>query len=315
MGPDDEELDALRQKAEQHVAQGKHRPASRALEALRQRQPSLARATWFMTLEEAIEDLRDQAGSARKEAAAATLPDRSLRPSRVILGLLLFLGLALVGLSTLAATGRALHVVNATPFEATVRVQGREQPLVVAPGGHETVEVGEGRKTVVVELPDGSRSHEVELRTGPLQRLSSNSAFILNVRGAAALLWREGVYTNVPDTRSQARPPRVEFGQPFSVFHDVDYVFRPLPTSTLVEGQRLTDTRLSQLTVLDGAPSEVVHKFPPNVDLDTQLAYLELHLRLAPTDAATIVAYRQLGATQGAGQRVSRFLRELREAR
>jgi hypothetical protein len=234
--------------------------------------------------EGAFDDLWDQAAFEEKATEART-PWGCLL---LVLAPILIAAASILGRPWLEARARPLHVVNGSPWPATVRAAGLE--ALVPPGGRTALPVGEGRHAVTVVTPRGEERVDAELATGWGERLDGvRSVFVLNVLGAAALVEREVMYgvTVHGETSAASQPharPRVHAGRPFEVFRKVDDPFTTPPP--LLYDRLKYPTRLALAWPGEGRGVVEALQLVAQDDPAAAAALLELHRRLAPDDTA-----------------------------
>jgi len=214
---------------------------------------------------------------------------------------------ALAFASHRVAAARTVHVFNATPAAAVVRFPGDGGPVVeVAPGGEGRVVVPEGDYAVVVEARGARREVAVDVRTDPLDRLSREPLFVLDVGGASAFLWEEAAYGPAGATAAP-RPPRLRCGVPFLRFEHVDYPFAAFPDA--VESGSPSGGTRTRVERLRGSPAAVLAAHGDAAPAaDEVLGWLETRLAFAPDDAATAAEYVRRARAAGAADRAEAFL-------
>jgi len=152
---------------------------------------------------------------------------------------------------------------------------------------------------------------QVTLRDGPYQAAITTGAgepvetvdltirrgtHVLNVRAAAAILWREIVYREKPRPDAPARY-KLHFGKSFLAFPTINYPFTEAPdTITVDEGKG--PYHRTALSVLEEPPSKVFSYFPEDARPAVLVKFLEHFLTRDPGDAAlfgryTLFAYQE----------------------
>ncbi|MCW8139790.1 MAG: hypothetical protein KIT58_12905 [Planctomycetota bacterium] len=234
-------------------------------------------------------------------AADEEPPTRARIPSALVLfvlaPLLLCIGSMIVP-PILEARGRALHVVNATPWPATVEVGKRT--TTVGPGRRERLEVGEGRHTIVVTSPGGEERLEAVMQTTWGERTSDRrTVFVLNVLGAAALHEHEVAYGR---TRSTAPPPapKIRWGETFLAVPHVHDAFKTPPDSVAARKGSIPLRRWLDWPGEGAAAADMIAAVADH-DRGAAAGLLALHRRLCPEDPD--LAALAAGWARGGGER------------
>jgi hypothetical protein len=194
----------------------------------------------------------------------------------------------------LVAHRRELHVVNATPWPATVRVDAElvevppQQRVVLAPG--------EGSHQVQVTTPRGTDEFEIEMRTPWSKREQARQpVFVLNVLGAALLARQEVVYGSPALQAGSDYLARQQLysGERLATVPDVDYPFGEPPTSV---GSSAGATSRWQLVWIGQGlgPADVSELVTGQVLYSEQRAYLEHQRELYPDDQQLLDALNRL---------------------
>lgn len=231
------------------------------------------------------------------------MTDAPAPPSRRKLALVALVPAALVAAfvisSVLAARDRVLHVINAAPGKATVRLDGGE-PLEVPSGVRLAVPIAEGEHVAEVERDGKTSTVPLPMRTSFLTRLGALPAWVLNIEGAAPLLVESAIYAEgVPEPR----PPRILFGDPFVALEEVHVAFERFPEE--VEGATVALTRID---LFPGEPAAVLARLPRTLPPSRLMDWAELRLRLDPTDEALLQGYRDLISSEEEWTRCTAFL-------
>ncbi|REK09484.1 MAG: hypothetical protein DWQ37_18815 [Planctomycetota bacterium] len=207
------------------------------------------------------------------------------------------------GINYYISTHRTLHLVNGFDRPLEVRVDGGE-PQVVAARSRTAFPIAEGHHRAVVtadrkQLADD----EFDITAGFWERFVDSPVYVLNAGGGGAVVWEEAVYSEKPVPGGSGR---LETGQAFVSFHDVDFPFEEFPQTIKVEGSKsVTKTRVG---VLQLAPEEIFYLPPGLVSVDTQLAFAETHLALGTDSKAALETYAQVAASEGQEERAREFL-------
>jgi len=197
-----------------------------------------------------------------------------------------------------------LFVVNGLPKPVRVAIDGGP-PLEVAPGGREKLTLPEGAHRASIRRADGTESTlDFSMENGFFERFGQDTAFVLNPAGAATLVWQEILYSTVPDPTHE-NPSELRFGEEFTVFRDVDYMFREAPDELETESSRTTKTVVQVLPV---EPADILAQMPQFEPLVEALQYGEHQLPLRPNDANLLQSYLFVATLAESLERAERFL-------
>lgn len=174
------------------------------------------------------------------------------------LGWMLLAAVVLLGLCLIPAMQSPtirVHLVNGTPYPATVTIDGSDH--LVPPYERKAVDVKPGERTVVVQHPWEETSHTWELAP-----TDAKVALLVNVAGAAPLLIDEREYART--AAEAARDPldqvRLEYGRTFVRLTDVQYVFEPWPETIRVQADHVGNPVRRRLTVQLAPPEEILNE-------------------------------------------------------
>lgn len=213
-----------------------------------------------------------------------------------------------------AASNQTLHLVNGLPEQVTVVIDDEGDGTVVGPGrtnagdgmvvgpSRTSVKVAEGKHRAVIRRQGGSEETvEFEIENSIFQRFSSKTVFVLNVAGAANLLWQEALYTVQPDPNAE-NPYRVHFAEEFLTFRGVDYPFEEFPDEISMEGSSATRSRVG---VLDAPPLSILMMLsdPPEM-----LRFAEHHLTINPADEMLLQVYSAISMGSDQTERCRAYL-------
>jgi len=203
-----------------------------------------------------------------------------------------------------AASHQKLHIVNGLRVGVTVSVDGGGG-IGVGAKSHTMATVGEGRHRAVIGKEHGDEeSVAFEVANSLEQRIRGDSAFVLNVAGAATLVREEAVYSARPQAGGVA-PRRFYFGEPFMTFHGIDYAFGEFPKSVR---SKSGPTRKTRLFVAEAEPAVLFELFPAETPVERRMAFAEHQLRLNPEDEGLLSHYYVVGAGEGRLERCREFL-------
>ena len=184
---------------------------------------------------------------------------------------------------------RTLHVVNGYSVPVEVRLDSGER-VSVPPGEIRTLSLAEGahRATTVIDGREG-RGVEFAVESTWIKRLFADPVFVLNVDGAAVVLWEKTVYGPVAVQNEPVMDARFYIGKSFISLDEVDYLFQPFPDKLTVEKKKLvTKTRIGVERV---SPGNVLLGAPDAVSPSDRLDFAEAHLRTSPVDADLLEKY------------------------
>ena len=204
------------------------------------------------------------------------------------------------------ASRQELHVLNWLPDETVVVIDGGE-PITVRSRTRRVTRVPEGKRRAIIRRSDGTDGTvEFEVRNGFWERFRGDSLFVLNVDGAADLIWVETTYQARPAPGGTATQ-RVHFGESFLEFRGIDFRFRGFPESIELDSnsQVVKRKRVGMLAV---PPTEALGAFPGSTTPAQHLDYTEHHLGLTPQDTALMDVYRLMCFGTGEVERMRTFL-------
>lgn len=204
------------------------------------------------------------------------------------------------------STHQPLHVVNQLPADATVTVPGHD-PLVISPGERKIVKVPEGQYNIDIQVEKNpSQSVRVDISNKWYQRFFSNKLFILNVAGAAVIIWEETTYSETPKPNDPYKY-RLYVGESFITVDKVNYKFEPFPeTISLESGTPELRTRVDIFRVAPHIMAAIL--VDANIAPQKILTYLEAHLGIIHEDESLLGTYLILSQTGNDLKRAINFL-------
>ncbi|MBN2295568.1 MAG: hypothetical protein JXM70_24270 [Pirellulales bacterium] len=198
----------------------------------------------------------------------------------------------LMGFNYYRKNNHTMHVVNNLAVTAKLDIDG-EHVLVVPPGGHVQTSVSEGEHHAVFKC-DGREDDEVSFKIDSdfAHRMTDSMVYILNVAGAADILYQRIMYSDPP--REDGNSHRIIFAKKFIEFKNVDFAFKDIPKEVPLPQGKMSCMKTA-ISVLDCPPSSGFSLLPEGTAVDEQMRYAEHHLNLCPDDIGLLVAYRRLG--------------------
>ncbi len=211
----------------------------------------------------------------------------------------------LVGFNYYRKINRPLHVVNNLAVAAELDIDG-EHLLVVPPGGHVETTVSEGSHKAVFKC-EGKEDDEVAFAIDAdfNQRIFDSAVYVLNVDGAADILYQRVLYSHPP--REDGNSHRIMFGKKFLKIKGIDFVFTDPPDEIELPSGSNSCVKTA-VSVLKCLPSEGFYCLAEGTGVEEQMRYAEHHLWRCPEDAGLMVAYWQLNLS---GEHLDRCLRFL----
>ncbi|MBN2023494.1 MAG: tetratricopeptide repeat protein [Pirellulales bacterium] len=206
--------------------------------------------------------------------------------------------------SSYSSRHQTLFVLNALPVSADITIDGDDFGSV-QPRATMKISLAEGSHQAAIRYGDGKEETvDFAVENGPIERFTGKTAFVLNVAGAADVLWQEIVYRAVP--RPGEGSHRIYHSQKFVAIRDIDYAFAKAPHE-IDRGSKQSVTK-TMLTMLDTAPAETLGLFPEGTAIPEMLEYAETHLRLDPEDRSLLESYCTLAVYSGEQDRCRAFL-------
>jgi hypothetical protein len=207
---------------------------------------------------------------------------------------------SVLALNAYISLHRDLHVVNGFSVPVLVCLEDGQQ-AEVPPGGRVTLTIGEGpHEASVTANGRPLTSGPFEVSSTLLARFFKQPVFVLNAGCGATVLWEETVYG-----KQTAGSMRLNAGQPFVMFDNVDFVFAQFPKTMKTAGIPAKKTRVELFPL----SAEQVMTAPLNLlSVSDRLTLAEAHLQLKPDDPALLAAYLQISEQHSQGQRAREFL-------
>jgi tetratricopeptide (TPR) repeat protein len=211
------------------------------------------------------------------------------------------------------STHRTLHVVNGYDRPVTVRLESGGA-VDVPPHSFRTLSVSEGSHQATVVGTDGmpDRTTDFTITSNFAARLIKDPVFVLNVDGAAVVVYEKAIYREKPVNDDAEAEYKFHVGQPYVAFDDVDYVFKELPKELRVEGKKATKTRVGFET---HDPAGVMFGAPDEVTADDRLKFVEAHIQMNPDDEDLMGKYLAYAALTDQSARTMKFFQSGLERR
>jgi tetratricopeptide (TPR) repeat protein len=228
----------------------------------------------------------------RKSEAALGVQQSQLPPRKLNLKRLigwstagLAIALILLGSNYYIARHRMLHVVSVFSQPISAEVPGYGS-VKLANRGIDSITLPEGKHRVII---GGAVRQEVDfvIHSGFFERWFQNPVSILNVGGAAMLLWEETTYSVNP-IQGVAHPFRVYYGEPFLHLPDVDYRFEAFPEKISTESSTIRKTRIG---LLNAPPMGLFLTYAKKNQYDEAMKLAEWQMRLHPETADFLPGY------------------------
>jgi hypothetical protein len=204
------------------------------------------------------------------------------------------------------STHQPLHVVNQLPADAKVTIPGHD-PLVISPGERKIVKVPEGVYGVDIQVEKNpSETVQVNISNKWYERFFSNKLFILNIAGAAVIMWEETTYSETPKPDDPYKY-RLYVGESFITIDKVNFKFEPFPeTISLESGEPELRTRVDIFRAAPNIMAAILVEAdiaPPKI-----LTFLEAHLGIIHEDESMLGTYLILSQRGNELQRALKFL-------
>ena len=195
---------------------------------------------------------------------------------------------------------RTLYVVNGLGSPALIQISGLGN--VNALRGMTEVVLAEGRHHAIISAPI-RQEVDFDVHSDYFSRWFGDPAWVLNVSGAALLVYREAVYSK------EGVPSRVSFhfGQPFEHFPRVTNPFRSLPDSVRVESHEEKRV-LTQLDLFRDDRESVFYYFQGQGQSGEALRFAEWSLGFQPEDEQMLRLYAAAAQRQKQRDRAEKFL-------
>jgi len=207
---------------------------------------------------------------------------------------------------------RTLHVVNGYDRPVEVRLASGER-VSVPPREWRKLSLAEGphRATVVVAgRPDRDTDFVVE--SNGWKRLVNSPAYVLNVDGAAVVVWEQTVYRKKVVNDDAEYDVKFHLGKPFVAIDDVDYLFQEFPDQLREKNSKVVKTRVGVEQV---SPTAILFGAPDSVIPDDRLSFAEAHLRMNENDADLLTKYAFYAEMTNQSERCLQFLQQGLDAR
>ena len=203
------------------------------------------------------------------------------------------------------ARNQTLHIVNRLPVAVEVSIDG-EDLIGMGPGERRQLTLGEGHHQAVIKGPAGEpEAVDFRISNSILQRWGRKSVFVLNPGGAAMFVWDE-LYYATPEYAREGES-RLQFGEPFIVFRDIDYAFKEAPDELDLDSEK-EQLRKTQVTVAAASPSQVIWYLLDAMGPEETFRFAEFYLELTPGDPNLLENYVQLATAVEQPGRCKAFL-------
>lgn len=210
-----------------------------------------------------------------------------------------------VAIAWFAAQNRTLHIVNGTPQDLSVVLDGGS-PITVPASSRTQTTLAEGTHQWQITSPEVLADRgEVTLQTGFWMRpFRWKPVFILDPSRTAVTVVEEAIYAeHAADGRVNQQ---AHVGELLVQHEQVDFLFTELPTEIHSDRNDMKRTRVD-CYLTDAA--RIVSYMTDSIPAAGRLDFFERHLRVNPKDEPLLETYIHQGFVEGQQERLHEFLK------